>query len=91
MIIYHVVFLHTDQNRKDQLWEVGVANDEGYFTLTHWKTKKVLTAISSNQLEVRGNLWKMKIRQNWMHTVKSRSVDWSTIQFWILLVKGHST
>ena len=51
------------ENRKDQLWEKGVANDEGYFTLTHWKTKKVLTAISSNQLEVKGKSWKMKISQ----------------------------
>mgnify|MGYP001181934612 FL=1 len=49
------------ENRKDQLWEIGVANDEGYFTLTHWKTKKILTAISSNKLEVKGNSWKMKI------------------------------
>ena len=49
------------ENRKDQLWEKGVANDEGYFTLTHWKSKKILTAISSNQLEVKGNSWKMNI------------------------------
>ena len=51
------------ENRKDQLWEKGVANDEGYFTLTHWKTKKILTVISSNQLEVKGNSWKIKISQ----------------------------
>ena len=51
------------ENRKDQLWDIGVANDEGYFTLTHWKTKKILTAISSNQLEVKGKSWKMKISQ----------------------------
>ena len=24
-------------------------------------------------------------------TVKLQAVDWSTIQFWILLAKGHST
>ena len=67
------------ENRKDQLWEKGVANDEGYFTLTHWKTKKILTAISSNQLKVKGISWKMKISQNLY--ILSRAVDRSTIQF----------
>ena len=70
------------ENRKDQLWEIGVENDEGYFTLTHWKTKKVLTAISSNQLEVKGNSWKIKISQNWMYdTVKLRAVDRLSLLF----------
>ena len=26
-----------------------------------------------------------------VHTVKSQAVDWSTIQFWNLTAKGHST
>ena len=30
-------------------------------------------------------------KQSNLHTVKSRAVDWSTIQVWNFLVKGHST
>ena len=43
------------ENREGQLWEIGTVNDEGYYTLTHSKTKQFLTAISSNHLEVKGN------------------------------------
>ena len=35
--------------------------------------------------------WKKGVEPKIVCTVKSREVDWSTIQFWTLLAKGHST
>ena len=41
----------------DQLWKIGVHNKEGYFTLENGSTKKVLTAVSSTNLEIsQGNI-----------------------------------
>ena len=42
MIIYHVFFLHTDS--------------EDYFTLEKIGVRKVLTAISESDLEIKGNI-----------------------------------
>ena len=41
-----------------QLWRQGVPNTEGYFTLENFKVAKgkVITAVSSNGLESRGNI-----------------------------------
>ena len=42
---------------KDQLWKVGVPDNEGYFTLESGSKRKFLTAISSSSLEIsEGNL-----------------------------------
>ena len=38
-----------------QLWGKSVPNNEGYFTLYNYE-RKVLTAISSNSFEVKGNI-----------------------------------
>ena len=43
------------KNHCDLMWIKGVPNQEGYFTLTDSKTKKVLTAINSTSLEIKGN------------------------------------
>ena len=43
LIIYHVVFLHTD-------------HAEDYFTLENSGVPKVLTAISESSLEIKGNI-----------------------------------
>ena len=69
MVIYHV-FLHIDQVDHDgkvilenfedykdgQLWKKGELNAEGYFTLKNDKVSKFLTAHSSANLELKGNI-----------------------------------
>jgi hypothetical protein len=44
-------------NDKRQMWEKGDTNDEGYFTLTHPDTEKVLTATYLNGLAIEGMLF----------------------------------
>ena len=39
-----------------QLWKKGEPNAEGYFTLENSKVPKVLTASSSSDLEIQGNI-----------------------------------
>ena len=40
------------RNDTKQLWNKGVANSEGYFTLTN--SQKVLTAVSVNCIKIKG-------------------------------------
>ena len=40
------------RNDTKQLWNKGVANSEGYFTLTN--SQKVLTAVSVNSIKIKG-------------------------------------
>ena len=45
------------QNNPGQMWEItneGVANNDGYFTLTNSASRKVLTAVSAKNLEMKG-------------------------------------
>ena len=64
LIIYHVVFLHTDhsnteveevvpQNTAKQLWKKGEVNNEGYFILTNLSSKQILTSNSSGGFEIK--------------------------------------
>ena len=51
-----------------QIWEKGVPNNEGYFTLENgWKSikniTKVLTATSSSSLEIKGKVIHKFVRQ----------------------------
>ena len=63
MIIYQVVFLHTDTNGKpSQLWDKGKANAEGYFTLKN--SKRILTANFAGNLELKGKQKKSKHLKN---------------------------
>ena len=39
-----------------QLWKKGKADTEGYFTLENSERSEVLTAISTNQLEIKGKM-----------------------------------
>ena len=41
-------------NRKENLWKIGRADNNGYFNLTHFESEKLLTATSSpsNTLKV---------------------------------------
>ena len=43
------------KDNSNRTWTKGVPNQEGYFTLTNPETKKVLTAINSTSLEIKGN------------------------------------
>ena len=43
-------------DKAEQVWIQGVPNAGGYFTLENDKIGKVITAISSSGLEVRGNI-----------------------------------
>ena len=38
------------------MWEKGNVDDEGYFTITNSYSKKVMTAISEDKLEIKGIL-----------------------------------
>ena len=52
-----VVVQKFSENNHEQMWEisnVGVANNEGYFTLKNSASKKVLTAASAKKLEMKG-------------------------------------
>ena len=58
LIIYHVVFLHTDhfeEGKANQLWKRGKPDIEGYFTIENSEVPEVLTAISESGLEIKGN------------------------------------
>ena len=40
----------------DQIWKKGELNCQGYFTLENTQVAKVMTAISANSLEIKGNI-----------------------------------
>ena len=42
--------------KTEQLWRQGVPNAEGYFTLENSEVPKVITAISSSVLEIKGKI-----------------------------------
>ena len=50
-----VVLEDFEEDKTDQLWKIGESNAEGYFTLENSKVPKVMTAISSSSLEIKGN------------------------------------
>ena len=43
-------------DKAEQLWKKGELDAEGYFTLENSGVPKVLTAISENELEIKGNI-----------------------------------
>ena len=45
-----------EEGKAEQLWKKGEPNAEGYFTLENSKVPKVMTAISSSDLEIKGNI-----------------------------------
>ena len=51
-----------DDNAK-QLWKKGESDAEGYFTLKNSEVPKLITAISSRRLKIKGN-----IILQWIHT-----------------------
>ena len=45
-----------EEDKTEQLWKKGEPNNEGYFTLENCKVPKILTAISSSILGIKGNI-----------------------------------
>ena len=44
-----------EENAENDSWKKGQTNDDGYFTLEDPKSSKVLTAVSKDGLEIKGN------------------------------------
>ena len=52
----NVFFENFEENKTEQLWKKGKPNAEGYFTLQNAKVQKVMTAVSSSGLKIRGDI-----------------------------------
>ena len=50
-----------EKDKAEQLWKKGEPNAEGYFTLENHKVPKIMTATSSNSLELKGNIKSLTI------------------------------
>ena len=50
-----VVLEDFEEDKTEQLWKIGEYKAKGYFTLENSKVPKVMTAISSSSLEIKGN------------------------------------
>ena len=50
-----VIFEDFKENKAEQLWKKVNRFAEGYFTLENFKVPKVMTAISSSILQIKGN------------------------------------
>ena len=84
LIIYHVVFLHTDnfeEGKAHQLWKKGELDCEDYFTLEKSGVPKVLTAISESSLEIKG-----KITIRWIYLV-----DYLLIIYYVVFLHTDQT
>ena len=52
-----VILEDFEDDKAEQLWEKGVPNAEGYFTLENYNVAKFMTYnISSSSLEIKGNI-----------------------------------
>jgi hypothetical protein len=43
------------EGKHEQLWKIGEANTEGYFTLENYEVPKLLTFASGSSLRIEGN------------------------------------
>ena len=51
-----VILEDLEEGKAEQLWKKGKPDAEGYFTLTNSKVPKILTAISSSILGIKGSI-----------------------------------
>ena len=51
-----VILEDHEEGKAEQLWKKGKPNSEGYFTLENSKVPKIITAISSSTLQIKGNI-----------------------------------
>ena len=52
-----VILEDFEEDKAEQLWKKGEPNADGYFTLENSKVPKVMTAISPDSLEIKGNIF----------------------------------
>ena len=45
-----------EEGKAQQLWKKGEPNAEGYFTLGNFNESKLMTAISTSDLQIKGNI-----------------------------------
>ena len=50
-----IILEDLEDGKAEQLWKKGKPNTEGYFTLENSKLPKLMTGISSSDLEIKGN------------------------------------
>ena len=50
-----VILEDAQEDKPEQLWKKGSTYSDGHFTLENSKVPKVMTAISANSLEIKGN------------------------------------
>ena len=70
-----VILEDVEENKAEQLWKKGEPNSEGYFTLENSKVPKVLTAISSSSLEIKGIYGVKYLVFGSSRSVKTREAD----------------
>ena len=51
-----VILEDLEEDSANQLWKKGEPDNEGYFSLENSQVPKVMTAISSQSLEIQGNI-----------------------------------
>ena len=51
-----VILENFEEDKDEQLWKKGEPNAEGYFTLENSKVPKIMTAVSPDSLEIKGNI-----------------------------------
>ena len=51
-----VILEDLEEDKAEQLWKKGESNAEGYFTLENSKVPKIMTAVSPDSLEIKGNI-----------------------------------
>ena len=51
-----VILEDFEEDKAEQLWKKGNPNAEGYSTLENSKVPKIMTAISSSVLQMKGNI-----------------------------------
>ena len=51
-----VILEDFEEDRTGQLWKKGEYDADGYFTLENYKVPKIITAVSPDSLEIKGNI-----------------------------------
>ena len=50
-----VILEDAQEDKPEQLWKKGSTQPDGHFTLENSKVSKVMSAISANSIEIKGN------------------------------------
>ena len=52
-----VILEDFEESKVQQLWKKGEPNTEGYFTLGNFNESKLMTAVSTSDLQIKGNIY----------------------------------